>query len=277
MRAAIAIVLVVATAAHADDLELGSPSAVVMDSDSGQVLFDRDAETVRPIASLTKIFVALVLRSHRLDLDGWTRITGDDLRAAEGGAGSALRRGERFRNLDLLHAMLLVSDNRVPSALARSVGLSPGQLLAAMNETAEKLGLGHTRFDDITGILGNRSTARELAIAMREVLRDPVLARIMRTRRAQVTSRSEAVTVEYRSTVGPLWSGRYRLRGGKTGTTEEAGHCMLIGATLGGREVTVALLGAASVRSRNQDFATLARWLGREASRREPRTSTSVD
>lgn len=274
MRAAIALVLVVATAAHADEPQLGSPSATVIDADSGQVLFDRDAGTVRPIASLTKIFVALVLRARGLDLEGWTRITGDDVRAADGGAASALRRGERFRNVDLLHAMLLVSDNRVPSALARSVGLSPDELLAAMNQTAEKLGLEHTHFDDITGIAGNRATARELAIAMREVLRDPVLARIMRTRRAHVTSRSEAVAVEYRSTVGPLWSGRYRLRGGKTGTTEGAGHCMLIGATLGGREVTVALLGAPSVRSRNADFATLARWLGRQARRRAARTSS---
>jgi D-alanyl-D-alanine carboxypeptidase len=270
MRAAIAIVLLVATSARAESLQLDAPSAVVIDSDSGAVLLDRDADTVRPIASLTKIFVALVVRAHRLDLDGWTRITAEDVRAAAGGAGSALRRGEQFRNLDLLHAMLLVSDNRVPSALARSVGLSPDELRAAMNETAEQLGLGHTHFDDITGIAGNQSTARELATAMREVLRDPVLARIMRTRRAQVTSRSEAVTIEYRTTVGPLWTGRYRIRGGKTGTTEGAGHCMLIGATLGGRLVTIALLGGTSVRSRNADFATLAHWLG---SRDAPRAT----
>ena len=262
VRAALLTWALLAATARADSLQLESPSVVVIDSESGEILLDKDADTVRPIASLTKLFVALVLRKHRLDLDGWTEITDEDAKLAEGGAGTRLLRRETFRNLDLMHAMLLVSDNRVPSALARSVQLSPRELLDEMNAVARKLGLEHTEFDDITGITGNRSTARELAIAMQHALRDPVLARIMRTRYARITSQSEAVTIDYKSTVLPLWNKQFKIRGGKTGTTESAGHCMAIGAVVDGRAVTMALLGGESANSRFLDFARLARWLG---------------
>ena len=263
MRAAwtLALLVTASAVARAEPLELESPSAIVIDSGTGAVLLDKDADTVRPIASLTKIFVALVLRKHRLDLAGWSEITDEDAKIAEGGAGTRLLRGESFNNLDLLHAMLLVSDNRVPTALARSTLLSPRELLDEMNALAKQLHLEHTKFDDVTGITGNHSTARELAIAMQEVLKDPVLSRIMRTRYARITSKSEAVTAEYKSTVLPLWNKQFKIRGGKTGTTEAAGHCMLIGAVVDGRTVTMAFMGGESSNSRFLDFARAARWL----------------
>ena len=247
--------------ARAERLQLDSPSAVVLDAETGDVVFDQDGDKVRPIASLTKLFVALVVRKRDLDLEAWSEITDVEAKVAEGGAGTRLFRGETFRNLDLLYAMLLVSDNRVPTALARSVKLSPRELLAEMNALADRLGLTSTKFEDVTGITGNRSTARELAIVMREVLRDPVLARIMRTRYARITSKSEAVTIDYKSTVLPLWNRQFKIRGGKTGTTESAGHCMAIGTTVDDRPVTMVFLGGESANSRFLDFAKVARWL----------------
>jgi D-alanyl-D-alanine endopeptidase (penicillin-binding protein 7) len=253
--------LVAATGdARADGPPLESPSVVVLDA-AGHELLAKHGDDIRPIASMTKIFAAMVVREHELDLEGWTEITDTDAKAGEGGANTALLRHETFRNIDLLHAMLLVSDNRVPTALARAVGLSPAKLLAEMNALARTLGLEHTRFEDVTGILGNRSTAHEMAVAMRKTLEDPVLARIMRTRYARIRSRSEAVTIDYKSTVKPLWSKGHRIRGGKTGTTEGAGHCMLITAEVGGVDYTMAFLGGESANSRFLDFAKVTRWL----------------
>ncbi|NVB78099.1 MAG: D-alanyl-D-alanine carboxypeptidase [Kofleriaceae bacterium] len=266
MRSVLAILTILLLgvgAARAESLQLESPAVVILDSTTGEELFARSADEPRPIASMTKIFVAMILRKHRLDLEGWTQITDQDARAAEGGAGTRLLRGESFNNLDLLHAMLLVSDNRVPTALARSVKLSPKQLLAEMNDLAESLGLAHTHFTDVTGILGNESTAREMAIAMTRTLADPVLAKIMRTRYARITSKSQAVTIDYKSTVLPLWTKGLRIRGGKTGTTEAAGHCMLIGATIAKRPVVMAFLGGETASSRFVDFAKAVRWLER--------------
>lgn len=212
---------------------------------------------------MTKIFVAMALRKRHLDLDRTTTINFDDARASAGGAHTLLLEGETFTNRDLLQAMLLSSDNRTPSALARAVGLSGDELIARIGHLATDLGLSHTKFDDATGIRGNRSTAREMALALRETLRDPVLARIMTTRHATVVSTSARITAHYTSTVQPLWDDRYKILGGKTGHTDAAGYCLLIEVELDHRPIVMAFLGGATSDARFADFARLVRWLAR--------------
>jgi D-alanyl-D-alanine endopeptidase (penicillin-binding protein 7) len=279
VRAVLAIIFVATTTASAsgsprlpETAQLESPSVVILDAKTNQELFAKHADDPRAIASMTKIFAALVLRKHDLDLEAWTEINDIDAKTAEGGASTRLLRGESFRNLDLLHAMLLVSDNRVPTALARSVGMSPRTLLDEMNELAQTLGLEHTKFVDVTGIKDNQSTAREMAIVLGVALQDPVLSKIMRTRYARITSKNETVTIDYKSTVVPLWTKGLKIRGGKTGTTDAAGHCMIIGAKVHGREVLMAFLGGESESSRFTDFARAVHWLEHEqvASNDEP-------
>jgi D-alanyl-D-alanine carboxypeptidase len=250
---------------------LESPSVAVLDAATGVALYAKHADDVRPIASMTKIFVAIALRRRHLALDRWTEINFDDAVASRGGAHTLLLEGERFRNRDLLYAMLLSSDNRVPTALARSVGLSTDELIAELARVAADLGLSQTRFVDATGILGNQSTAREMALALRETLRDPLLAHVMTTRHARVVSQSEAITASYTSTVQPLWSERYKILGGKTGHTEAAGYCLLIEAAIAGRVVTLALLGGKTSAARFDDFARLVSWLEARPERPEPR------
>lgn len=253
-------VLLLATSARAEPA-LASPSVAVLDAATGDTLFARGADDVRPIASMTKIFAAMAIRQRKLDLERWTEINFDDAVASAGGVRTLLLEGQAFKNRDLLHAMLLSSDNRTPSALARSVGLSNRELIDRMGHVAADLGLTHTRFDDATGILGNASTAREMALALRETLRDPLLARVMTTRHATVTSRSGGVTAEYTSTVAPLWNDHLKVRGGKTGHTEAAGYCLIIEVELGKRTVVIALLGGETSEARFRDLDALVAWL----------------
>jgi D-alanyl-D-alanine carboxypeptidase len=261
VRGALVIACVLAGIAHAEAPHFDSPSVAILDARTHRELLAKHADEPRAIASMTKIFVVLVLRKHKLDLEGWTEITDEDAKIAEGGAGTRLLRGETFKNVDLMYAMLLVSDNRVPTALARSVKLSPRELLAEMNELAADMGLEHTKFVDTNGIHDNQSTAREMAIALDVVLRDPPIARIMRTRYARITSKSEAVTIDYKSTVLPLWTKGNKIRGGKTGTTEAAGHCMLIGVKVGEADVIMAFMGGETNESRFLDYARAFHWL----------------
>jgi D-alanyl-D-alanine endopeptidase (penicillin-binding protein 7) len=261
VRIAVAVLVLVATVAHAEP-SLESPAGVMIDRATGSELYGQNADEVRPIASMTKIFAAMVLRKRKLDLEAWTEISSVDARAAQGGVPSQLMRGQEFNNLDLLHAMLLISDNRTPTALARSVGMSPEQLLEAINALAGELGLAHTKFVDVTGILGNESTAREMAIAFRAALKDPVLARIMRTQYAHIVSKAEVVSVEYRSTVQALWDRRYKVRAGKTGHTDGAGYCMMIAAEADKkRSVVMVFLGGKTRRARLDDAWALVHWL----------------
>jgi len=237
-----------------------SRSAVVLDASTGDEIFGKDADEIRPIASTTKIFVAMAVRKQ-LDLDGWTEITRSDARFAVGGARTRLDIGQKFRNKDLLRAMLVASDNRAPTALGRAAGMSPDELVAAMNAIAHRLHLKHTKFTDPTGLRGNVSTAREMAIALRATLEDDVLRAILAQDAADVVSKDHYSRIHYSSTNQPLVAGKWGVIGGKTGYTHSAGYCFVTAARIDDREVVMAFLGAAGKLTRFDDFNRVAAWL----------------
>jgi D-alanyl-D-alanine endopeptidase (penicillin-binding protein 7) len=254
------------TLARADALpDVRSKAVVVLDSQSGAELFGKDADDIRPIASTTKIFVAMAVRARHLDLDGWTEITRTDAKQARGGARTRLDVGEKFRNRDLLRAMLMASDNRAPTALGRAVGLDPDELVAAMNKVAKKLHLKRTKFTDPSGQHGNVSTAREMAIALRAALGDPLLREIMSDDYAMVYSKGHHSKIGYGNTNQPLIAKRYDVVGGKTGYTKVAGYCFITAARFNGRELLTVFLGAPAKKTRFDDFNRVAAWLDRGA------------
>jgi serine-type D-Ala-D-Ala endopeptidase (penicillin-binding protein 7) len=241
--------------------DIRSRAVAILDADTGAEIFGKDADEIRPIASTTKIFVAMVVRKRGLKLDGWTKILRSDVRAALGGARTRLDLGESFRNRDLLRAMLMASDNRAPTALARAVGLDRDELVAAMNRLAKALDLKRTRFTDPSGLHGNVSTAREMALALRIALEDDVLRRIMNDELETVVAKDGYPSVTYSSTNVPLITKRHDVIGGKTGYTEDAGYCFITGARFGGREVVMAFLGAREKLTRFGDFNRVASWI----------------
>jgi D-alanyl-D-alanine endopeptidase (penicillin-binding protein 7) len=272
LATSIAASMFAATASARDRPTVESRSAVVLDATTGDELFAKDADEVRPIASTTKIFVAMAVRKH-LDLDGWTEISKVDAHYAAGGARTRLDIGQKFRNKDLLRAMLLASDNRAPTALGRAAGMSPDDLVAAMNDVAKHLHLKHTRFTDPTGLRGNVSTAREMAIALRAVLADDVLRAIMRQDSADVVSKDRYAKIHYGTTNQPLVAGKWNVLGGKTGYTQAAGYCFVTGARFEDREVVMAFLGASGKLTRFADFNRVAAWLDH---RRGPATADAT-
>lgn len=241
--------------------DIRSRAAVVLDARTGAEVYGKDADSVRAIASTTKIFVAMAVRKKGIELDGWTEITREDAKAAIGGSRTRLDIGQTFRNADLLRAMLMASDNRAPTALGRAAGMSPKQLIAAMNGVAKDLGLKKTRFTDTSGLRGNVSTAREMALALRAALTDPVLAEIMGTTTAEVRSKSNYARIQYNTTNVPMILGTFKVAGGKTGFTNAAGYCFITGATVKSRDYLFVFLGADGKETRFADFNRAARWL----------------
>jgi D-alanyl-D-alanine endopeptidase (penicillin-binding protein 7) len=252
--------------ALADGLpDVHSRSAIVIDAETGAEIFGKDADEIRPIASTTKIFVALAVRAKGLDLAGFTQVTKDDARTARGGSRTRLEIGEDYRNEDLLRAMLLASDNRAPTALGRAAGLAEDQLIAAMNGVAKTLHLTRTRFTDPTGLRGNVSTAREMALALRALLADAELRRISGEDHAEVIAKGHRRGIEYGTTNLPLVSKHHDVIAGKTGYTEAAGYCYVTAARFGGRVVVMAFLGADGKLTRFADFNRVADWIDRGA------------
>lgn len=253
--------------------QVRSESAVVLDLRTGAEVFGKSADEVRAIASTTKIFVAMAVRRRGIDLEGWTEIQGSDVRAAKGGSRTRLDQGQVFKNIDLLRAMLMASDNRAPTALGRAAGMDRDQLIAEMNAVARELGLKRTKFTDSSGLRGNVSTARELALGLRAALSDPVLAEIMGTRWYEVRSRSGYAKIQYGSTNQPLVAGTYKVLGGKTGFTKAAGYCFVTGAEIDDHRFVLAFLGAEGKATRFADFGRVAAWLddGAPGARVKPR------
>jgi D-alanyl-D-alanine endopeptidase (penicillin-binding protein 7) len=259
----LSVLCVTVAPAAAGAPKVNSAAVIVLDPDGADVMV-KAADEERPIGSMTKIFVAMAVRRKGLDLKAWSKIEKDDVINSSGGSRTRLSQGESFKNQDLLRAMLMVSDNRAPTALGRSVGLDRKALIAEMNAVAKDLGLTHTHFVDTTGISGNTSTAREIALALRATLQDPVLAKIMRTRKRRIVSKSKKSKIDYRSTVIPLHEASYKVNGGKTGHTSTAGYCMIIGAHIGKYDYVMALLGGTEKSARLDDFVKIAKWLAKK-------------
>ena len=237
-------------------------SAVVIDLDSGEELYHKNPDEVRLIASVGKLFVALTVRARKIDLAATTTILPEDQDNARGGARSRLHQGKTWTNHDLLRAMLIGSDNRAVTALGRAVGLSPTELVAAVNAQAKALGLKKTSFTDPTGLNGNVSTTREIVVALRATLDDPVLAEIMMTPETIVRSVSHpGYGVHYANTNQSLRAGRFEVVGGKTGYTDEARYCLAIAAKLDGRRLGMVFLGAEGELTRFADFNRVSQWV----------------
>jgi D-alanyl-D-alanine endopeptidase (penicillin-binding protein 7) len=238
-------------------------ASIVVDLDSGRVLYGKNPDASRLIASCTKIFVAMVVRKKHLDLDAVTEITSVDREHARGGARTHLYEGEHYANGDLLRAMLIASDNRAPTALGRAVGLDVDGLVAEMNALAAELGLSGTHFTDPSGLNGNTSTPRDMAVAMRTLLTDPLLAEIVSTPTVSIVSADpqRPKRVDYRNTNHLLRNSRNKILGGKTGYTDEALYCLVVASEIDGHKVCMVFLGAYGELTRYGDYGRVERWL----------------
>lgn len=246
-----------------DDLpNVQSGSAIVVDRKDGTVMYEKNADEVRNIASTGKIFIALLARERDIDLGTETEITEADQQLARGGARTRLPVGYSFDNLDLLRAMLVASDNRAPSAIGRAIGLDTDALIEALNAYAKTIGLENTTFEDPPGLRGNTSTAREMAVAFRKALDDDVVAEILGTPEVIIAStKPKQRQIKYFNTNRSLKSGKARVIGGKTGYTDAAGYCLIIAAEVDGREVAMVFLGSQGKMTRYGDFGRVVGWM----------------
>jgi D-alanyl-D-alanine carboxypeptidase len=154
----------------------------------------------------------------------------------------AMRRGQRLTVNQALKALMIVSANDVAVMLAEAAGGSVARFARAMDAESKLLGLRGSTWRNPHGLdaRGHRSTAYDLAILARAVLRDRWLARVVRTRHAAFTTpggRRVALTAHSRFLLG------YRgAVGVKTGFTDDAGHCLAAAATRGGRTLIAVVL-----------------------------------
>ena len=211
-------------------------SGLLVDADSGRVLWRLEPERRLPIASVTKMMTALVAAERTRPREP-VAITPEALAYTGSGVGM-LPRGRRAQAETLLYGLLLPSGNDAAIALAQHVGGSVARFVRMMNARTRELGLTCTRFASPSGIVddGNWSCAPDLALLARDLLRVRRLARIVRTRLIAMPLPIRGGRV-WLANHNPLLAARYPGADGvKTGFTDAAGRCFVGSATRTGRD-----------------------------------------
>ena len=241
-------------------LTLESNAVLVLDHQSGEILYGKNTQAVVPIASITKLMTAMVVLDANLDPEEKIVITQDDVDWLRG-SHSRLRVGALLTRDELLRLALMASENRAASALGRAYPGGLESFVRAMNLKAQLLGMNGSRFADSTGLSSaNVSTAGDLATLVRSAYRYPKI-------RQYTTSTAYAVNlggrrpVAFRNTNRLVGSGAWDIGLSKTGFINEAGRCLVMQATLAGRMVIIVLLDSWGKYSRIGDANRIRKWL----------------
>ena len=215
--------------------------AMVLDLDTGDVLWRRNPLQRVPIASLTKIMTALLVVENTRPRDK-VRITKDALNYAGSGVG-LLPKGRHVTVESLLYGLLLPSGNDAAIALADYVGGTRRGFVTLMNKKARRLGLRCTHFASPSGINDRDvSCAADLAVLARLAMAKTRIARIVRRSHAAVRFPIKGGKL-YLNSTNPLLRMGYRgTLGLKTGDTLKAGHCLIAVVRHGSRTLVAIVL-----------------------------------
>ncbi|MCL6472173.1 MAG: D-alanyl-D-alanine carboxypeptidase [Firmicutes bacterium] len=228
---------------------INSPSAILIDEKTGDILWQKNADERRAIASTTKIMTA-ILAIEKKSLDETVTVGENVVLARENGM--KLSPGEKIKLRDLLSALMLNSANDAAIAVAEYVGGSVEGFLGLMNQKALELGAKNSNFTSPNGLINNHelnstahfSTARDLAIISRHAMKNKTFAAIVATKEDTLTrDGSKPAVVINRNKL--LWS-YPGANGIKTGHTNEAGYCLVSSAAKEGVSLIAVVLGSKS-------------------------------
>lgn len=219
-------------------------AAVLMDADSGEILYALNPHRQLPPASTTKVLTTLI-GLETLSLNGKVMVSARAANTPPSRLG--LRPGEALSAMDLLYGMMLKSGNDASEVVAEAVAGSIPAFAEMMNARARLLGAFSSRFRNPHGLPSDRhlSTAYDLAMIFRGAMRNPQFAEIVRTRNAflRVEGGSDWRTIPVRNS-NRLLTSFYGASGGKTGYTRAARRCFVGSGRRGGTHLVVAVLGS---------------------------------
>jgi D-alanyl-D-alanine endopeptidase (penicillin-binding protein 7) len=245
----------------AKKLRLASANVLILDAKAGEPIYAKSADTVTPIASVTKLMTAMVVLDAGQPLDENIDVGIGDLDLLKG-THSRLSLGAALSRREMLHVALMASENRAASSLARHYPGGMEACVRAMNRKAQSLGMTHTHFLDPTGLSSeNVSTADDLALMVRAAATYPLI-------REATTSSSRYVEVQpwgrilgYNNTNSLVRSGQWDIQLSKTGFIREAGKCLVMLANVASREVVIVLLDSYGRLTRIADANRVKHWL----------------
>lgn len=245
------------TPATTADFDVPCAAAILVDEDSGTVLYEKNADARRPIASITKVMTLLLifeaLEAGKISLDDFVPVSEHAYHM--GGSQIWLEPGEEMTLNDMLKAICISSANDAAVAVAEYVGGSEPAFAEMMNARAAELGMTNTHFVNACGLdePEHLSTARDVAVMSREMLLHHTEVRDYCSIWMD-TLRGGATQLVNTNKLLKSYSG---ITGLKTGTTGKAGVCISASAERNGLRLIAVVLGAASGKERFQAASTL--------------------
>ncbi len=257
LTTAIFMMFGVATQAKANEQQLklvdDVKSAILMERDTGEILYASNADEKLPPASMTKIMTMLLIME---ELDKGTLKLDEKVRASEyaasmGGSQIFLEAGEEMTVEDLLKGIAIASGNDASVAMAERIAGSEDAFVAKMNEKAKELGLKNTQFQNPTGLPedGHYSSAKDMALMAKELLKYEDITKYTGTYEDYLRENSdEKFWLVNTNRLVKFYPG---VDGVKTGYTNEAKYCLTATAKKGDMRVIAVVFGAPTPKHRN--------------------------
>ena len=242
-------------------LNLRSQAAFIVDAQHGRILFDKNADTVMPIASITKLMTAIVVLDAQLPLAEEIVIEAADIDVLKN-TRSRLRVGTSLSRREMLRLALMSSENRAAAALGRSYRGGINAFVAAMNQKAFELGMGNSYFVDSTGLnSANVSTARDLAKMVDAADDYAIIREFSTTASHAVAFTDDDRSLQFTNSNNLVRSGSWDIGVSKTGFLSEAGRCLVMQANITGKPIIIVLLDSWGKNSRIGDANRIKKWM----------------
>lgn len=243
------------------NLQLASVSAMVVDADTGEVVYQKYADIVKPIASLTKVMTAMIVLDANQPMREVIRFSKDDRRAVNNYY-SRIRVDSELPRSEVLRLALMSSENLAAAALGRNYPGGMTAFVAKMNAKAKSLGMKNTVFVDSSGLSHhNVSTASDLAKLVAAAAKYPEIAEYSTTTTHTANFGRPAYSLAYVNTNSLVRYKRWDVDMSKTGYLNEAGRCLVMKANVDGKSLLFVMLDSFGKTSPIGDAGRIKRWL----------------
>lgn len=245
--------------AEGDSLNLSSESAILMDAESGKILYEKNIDEKLPMASMTKIMSMLLIMEQ---IDNGSLSYDDKVLISEnasgmGGSQVFLQAGEEYTVNDLLKCIAVSSANDAVVAMAEKISGSVDAFVSLMNEKAEELGLKNTHFANPHGLDNENhySTAYDMAVMARELLKHEDILKYTSIYEDYLTKPDgSSIWLVNTNRLVRFYDG---VDGLKTGYTTEAGYCLTATAKRQDLRLISVVMKSPSAEERSSDTSTL--------------------
>lgn len=248
---------------QAAGVEISAPSALLMEASTGQVLYEKDSDSKRPPASVTKIMTLILifdaLEAGKIKLED--EVTTSEYAASMGGSQVYLEPGEVQTVDTLMKCISVASANDACVTMAEYICGSETEFVSQMNQRAEGLGMTNTHFVNCNGLPaeGHLTTARDIALMSRELItKYPKIRDYCMIWQENITHTTKKGSSEFGLTNTNKLVRHYEYATGlKTGSTSEAKFCISATAEKDGTELIAVIMAADDSKVRNKDAVTL--------------------